>query len=193
MEPVIIKKAELGDVINFLIENRSDFREVTEMLFMYDYKDFERIFHPEMVGIEKGAYVRMPVFTGNCCVFLMLWGIDSVTAIHDHKDYDGNVKILKGTLDEINYLPFGGFIKKGAEKSRPEGDVSYFESNAIHSVNNGSPDFSVSLHVYNTIQPGLGGVRIFDLEKRLIGILNDKAKRSSWEIPEDCLSAVVKV
>jgi cysteine dioxygenase len=188
-----IQIKELPEAINDIIRNNSNFNEVTEVLFKYDYQDFEKMFQPEKAEIETGTYMRMPVYTGDCCVFLMLWGVNSITAIHDHRDYDGNVKILKGVLREVSYIPSDGFVRKGKEVTGSPGDELYVPHGAIHTVNNQASELSVSLHIYNTNEPGLEGVRIFDLEKRLIGVLNSKAKRSSWEIPESCFRVVRKV
>jgi predicted metal-dependent enzyme (double-stranded beta helix superfamily) len=193
MEQVLTKKVELPDALNFIIESSCNFNEVRDILFKYDYKDFEDLFHPEEAEVEDGTYFRMPVYNGRCSVFIMLWGPNAETAIHDHKDYDGYVKILKGSLNEINYITSDGFIAKGEEISGSTGDSLYADYGAIHCVINRSKELSVSLHVYNTSQPGLKGVRIFDFGKRLIGILNEKAKRSSWDIPEAGFSKIIKV
>jgi cysteine dioxygenase len=192
MEQVLTKKSELPEALNFIIENGCNFNEVKDILFKYDYKDFEKLFHPEIAEVEAGTYFRMSVYNGRCCVFIMLWGPDARTAIHDHMDYDGYVKILKGSLSEINYVPNDDFIIMGEEKSGTVGDSFYAGRGAIHSVVNKSSELSVSLHVYNTNQPGLEGVRIFDIEKRLIGILNKKAKRSSWDISEACFGKIIQ-
>lgn len=193
MEQVLTKSFVLPEALNFIIEKNSNFNEVKDILFKYNYSDFKDLFHPEVAEVEDGTYFRMPVFNGRCSVFIMLWGPDAFTAIHDHKDYDGYVKILKGSLSEIDYIPSNGFIIRGEERSGSEGDSLYAAKGAIHSVINRSKELSVSLHVYNTDQPGLKGVRIFDIEKRLIGLLNEKAKRSSWDISEACFSDIIKV
>jgi cysteine dioxygenase len=193
MDTVSIEKCDLPDAINNIIRNKCNFIEVRDLLFKYDYRDFEKMFQPEKAYIETGTYMRMPVYTGDCCVFLMLWGANSKTAIHDHRDYDGKVKILKGRLSEVNYIPTEGFIVKGKEITGSAGDELDVPHGAIHTISNLSQELSVSLHVYNTNQPGLEEVRIFDLERRLIGVLNGKAKRSSWEIPESCFRIIKKV
>jgi len=193
MERVLTRKKELPEALNFIIESGSNFNEVKDILFKYDYKDFKDLFHPERAEVGEGTYFRMAVYNGRCSVFMMLWGPNAITAIHDHKDYDGYVKILKGSLTEIDYLPSDGFITRGEERSGSQGDSLYADRGAIHCVLNRTTELAVSLHVYNTDQPGLKGVRIFDFEKRLIGILNEKAKRSSWDISEACFGEIIEV
>jgi cysteine dioxygenase len=193
MEQVLSKKKKLPEALNFIIESSSNFIEVKDILFRYDYKDFQDLFHPERAEVGAGTYFRMPVYQGRCSVFMMLWGPGAFTAIHDHKDYDGYVKILKGSLTEIDYFPSGGFIARGEERTGSQGDSLYADRGAIHSVINRTTELAVSLHVYNTDQRGLKGVRIFDLDKRVIGILNEKARRSSWDISESCFSEIIEV
>ena len=61
--------------------------------------------------VPNETYVRIPVYNDEFVAILMLWGIDNCTAIHDHSNYDGRIKVLKGSLTEVSYRENSNFIE----------------------------------------------------------------------------------
>jgi cysteine dioxygenase len=179
------KSQELLSCIENLKINNSDYKDVASELFKYDFNDYNAAFTINKVNVSEGSYVRLPIYADKCCAILMLWGINNKTAIHDHLNYDGLIKVLKGNLTEVSYIEDENFIKYAGEGVALEGDIFPEDLGGIHSVVNNSPEISVSLHIYHTPQTSLKGVRIFDIENKKVAVLNDKAASCSWNLPEN--------
>ncbi|MXO31644.1 hypothetical protein GFV01_00980 [Apibacter sp. B2912] len=179
------KSQELLSCIENLKLSNSDYEQVASELFKYNFNDYDATFSINKVNVPEGSYVRLPIFANKCCAILMLWGINNKTAIHDHLNYDGLIKVLKGNLTEVSYIEDKNFIVYNGEGVAPEGAIFPEDLGGIHSVVNNSSEISVSLHIYHTPQTSLKGVRIFDIENRKIAILNDKATSCSWDLPKD--------
>lgn len=187
------KVIDLNNALDLFKMNNSEPGEVTDTLFSYDYVEYAKLFFVEEQDVPSGTYRRIPIHSGSCCAFLMLWGANASTAVHDHSDYDGFVKILKGRFLENSYIPSENFIEFEDEKNAYPGDELYESPGSIHSIRNLESSLSVSLHIYNTCQNTLAGVRVFDIGKRIIGILNEKARTSTWDNSEDCFSEIITV
>ncbi|MCT6869917.1 cysteine dioxygenase family protein [Apibacter sp.] len=194
METISKNKSEkLLTSIDNLKLNKSDYKQVASELFKYDFKDYDAAFNISEINVPEESYVRIPIYSDNCCAILMLWGINNKTAIHDHLNYDGLIKVLKGNLTEISYVEENNFIKYEGEGVASEGAIFPEDLGGIHSVVNNSPEISVSLHIYHTSQTSLKGVRIFDIENKMIGILNEKATSCSWNLPKDNFEKITKI
>lgn len=188
------KNKSLLNTLSFLKENTSDFQEVAMELFLYNYEDFNSIFKIDQETVPAGSYKRVPIFTDkNCSAILMLWGSNNQTAIHDHLNYEGLIKVLKGTLREISYYETEYFIEYEKEGDASEGVIFSEDFGGIHSVVNNSAHLAVSLHIYHTPQTSLQGVRIFDIEKRKVAYLNEKATSCSWNLPSESYEKVIYV
>ncbi len=165
-----------------------------EKLFVYDFHDFDRIFEIGKISVENETYQRLPVFSGeNCVAILMIWGIDNTTAIHDHHNYDGKIKILKGNLTEVSYRENLNFIEYDGAGTAYENQIFPEELGGIHSIVNNSDNVSVSLHIYRTSKLDLNGVRIFDTENRKIAWLNENATSCSWHLSLNSYERVVQL
>lgn len=177
-----------------VLKPNSDFTTVQDNLFMYDYEDYNALFELEKIVVEHDAYQRVPVYRGTHCVaILMVWGRDNVTAIHDHSNFDGRIKVLKGTLTEVSYRENFNFIEYNGVETAFAGQVLPEEIGGIHSIINQSDDFSVSLHIYSTSQLNLEGVRIFDTKNRRVAWLNEYATHCSWQLPQNSYSKIINV
>lgn len=184
MENVLTKT--LTETLEDLKKGKPHFEDVAEELFRYNYEDFNHLFGISKTHILQRTYDRLPVFKNeNCVAILMLWGINNKTAIHDHKNYDGKIKVLKGNLTEIFYKETNDFIEYEGQGIANEGVIFSEDFGGIHSIVNNDATFSVSLHIYQTPQLNLNGVRIFDIENKKWAILNDKATSCSWNLPKD--------
>ena len=177
------------------IKNKSlSYDEVSEILFSFDFQDYNEIFKINELNIPEKTYRRLPVFNNeNCVAILMLWGINNKTAVHDHKNYEGKIKVLKGELTEVYYKETKNFIEFEGAGVAIEGLVFEEEKGGIHSMVNNKSTLSVSLHIYKTSQINLSGVRIFDIENKKWAVLTDKAPSCSWNLPEEAFEKIYQL
>lgn len=177
------------------IKNQSlSYDEVSEILFSFDFQDYNEIFKINELNIPEKTYRRLPVFNNeNCVAILMLWGINNKTAVHDHKNYEGKIKVLKGELTEVYYKETKNFIEYEGAGVAMEGLIFEEEMGGIHSMVNNKSTLSVSLHIYKTSQINLSGVRIFDIENKKWAVLTDKAPSCSWNLPEEAFEKIVNL
>ena len=177
------------------IKNKSlSYDEVSEILFSFDFQDYNEIFKINELNIPEKTYRRLPVFNSeNCVAILMLWGVNNKTAVHDHKNYEGKIKVLKGELTEVYYKETKNFIEYEGAGVAMEGLVFEEEMGGIHSMVNNKSTLSVSLHIYKTSQINLSGVRIFDIENKKWAVLTDKAPSCSWNLPEEAFEKIVNL
>ena len=184
--------------IEYTLENLKkdhvSFDIIAENLFSYDYQDYNEIFKIDQIEVPEKTYKRLPVFNNeNCVAILMLWGVNNKTAVHDHKNYEGKIKVLKGELTEVYYKETKDFIEFEGAGVAIEGLVFEEEKGGIHSIVNNKPTLSVSLHIYKTNQLNLSGVRIFDLENKKWAVLNDKAPSCTWNLPEEAFEKIYQL
>ena len=184
--------------IKYTLENLKkdhvSFDIIAENLFSYDYQDYNEIFKIDQIEVPEKTYKRLPVFNNeNCVAILMLWGVNNKTAVHDHKNYEGKIKVLKGELTEVYYKETKNFIEYEGAGVAMEGLVFEEEMGGIHSMVNNKSTLSVSLHIYKTSQINLSGVRIFDIENKKWAVLTDKAPSCSWNLPEEAFEKIVNL
>ena len=177
------------------IKNKSlSYDEVSEILFSFDFQDYNEIFKINELNIPEKTYRRLPVFNNeNCVAILMLWGINNKTAVHDHKNYEGKIKVLKGELTEVYYKETKDFIEFEGAGVAIEGLVFEEEKGGIHSIVNNKNALSVSLHIYKTSELNLDGVRIFDVENKKWAVLTDKAPSCTWNLPEEAFEKIYQL
>ena len=184
--------------IKYTLENLKkdniSFDIVAENLFSYDYQDYNEIFKIDQIEVPEKTYRRLPVFNNeNCVAILMLWGVNNKTAVHDHKNYEGKIKVLKGELTEVYYKETKDFIEFEGAGVAIEGLVFEEEKGGIHSIVNNKNALSVSLHIYKTSELNLDGVRIFDVENKKWAVLTDKAPSCTWNLPEEAFEKIYQL
>ena len=184
--------------IKYTLENLKkdniSFDIVAENLFSYDYQDYNEIFKIDQIEVPEKTYKRLPVFNNeNCVAILMLWGVNNKTAVHDHKNYEGKIKVLKGELTEVYYKETKDFIEFEGAGVAIEGLVFEEEKGGIHSIVNNKNALSVSLHIYKTSELKLDGVRIFDVENKKWAVLTDKAPSCTWNLPEEAFEKIYQL
>lgn len=184
----------LAQTLEDLKNVSADFNTVVENLFEFRFEDYNQVFKINELDVPAKTYKRFPVFNNeNAVAILMLWGAESKTAIHDHKNYEGKIKVLKGELTEVYYKETKDFIEYEGAGVAIEGISFAEEMGGIHSIVNNKPTLSVSLHIYKTNQLNLSGVRIFDLEHKKWAILNDKAPSCTWNLPEEAFEKIYQL
>ena len=184
--------------IEYTLENLKkdniSFDIIAENLFSYDYQDYNEIFKIDQIEVPEKTYKRLPVFNNeNCVAILMLWGVNNKTAVHDHKNYEGKIKVLKGELTEVYYKETKDFIEFEGAGVAIEGLVFEEEKGGIHSIVNNKNALSVSLHIYKTSELNLDGVRIFDVENKKWAVLTDKAPSCTWNLPEEAFEKIYQL
>ena len=184
--------------IKYTLENLKkdhvSFDIIAENLFSYDYQDYNEIFKIDQINVPEKTYKRFPVFNNeNCVAILMLWGVNNKTAVHDHKNYEGKIKVLKGELTEVYYKETKDFIEFEGAGVAIEGLVFEEEKGGIHSIVNNKNALSVSLHIYKTSELNLDGVRIFDVENKKWAVLTDKAPSCTWNLPEEAFEKIYQL
>lgn len=184
--------------IEYTLENLKkdhvSFDIIAENLFSYDYQDYNEIFKIDQINVPEKTYKRLPVFNNeNCVAILMLWGVNNKTAVHDHKNYEGKIKVLKGELTEVYYKETKDFIEFEGVGVAIEGLVFEEEKGGIHSIVNNKNALSVSLHIYKTSELNLDGVRIFDVENKKWAVLTDKAPSCTWNLPEEAFEKIYQL
>ena len=184
--------------IKYTLENLKkdniSFDIVAENLFSYDYQDYNEIFKIDQINVPEKTYRRLPVFNNeNCVAILMLWGVNNKTAVHDHKNYEGKIKVLKGELTEVYYKETKDLIEFEGAGVAIEGLVFEEEKGGIHSIVNNKNALSVSLHIYKTSELNLDGVRIFDVENKKWAVLTDKAPSCTWNLPEEAFEKIYQL
>ena len=184
--------------IKYTLENLKkdniSFDIVAENLFSYDYQDYNEIFKIDQIEVPEKTYKRLPVFNNeNCVAILMLWGVNNKTAVHDHKNYEGKIKDLKGEITEVYYKETKDFIEFEGAGVAIEGLVFEEEKGGIHSIVNNKNALSVSLHIYKTSELNLDGVRIFDVENKKWAVLTDKAPSCTWNLPEEAFEKIYQL
>lgn len=184
--------------IKYTLENLKkdhvNFDIIAENLFSYDYQDYNEIFKIDQIEVPEKTYKRLPVFNNeNCVAILMLWGVNNKTAVHDHKNYEGKIKVLKGELTEVYYKETKDFIEFEGAGVAIEGLVFEEEKGGIHSIVNNKNALSVSLHIYKTSELNLDGVRIFDVENKKWAVLTDKASSCTWNLPEEAFEKIYQL
>ena len=170
-----------------------NFDDVCDLLFTFQFKDFDELFQITPLEVPNETFMRIPVYHDEFVAALKIWGINNNSAIRNHSNYDAKIKILKGSLTEVSYRENTNFIEYDSKATARTGDLLMEEQQDINSIINNSEGISVSLHVYRTPKLRLEGVRIFDTENRRIAILSPEAQACSWNLPESSYQKIIQI
>lgn len=178
---------------NLTTKKTLNFDEFCELLFTFHFEDFDELFGISDLQIPTETYLRIPVIQADFTAFLKVWGIQNYSSIRDHQNYDSKIKVIKGSLTEVNYRENSNFIEYDSKTIIRTGEIFVEEQQDINSIINNSEDISVSLHIYRSPEIQLGGIRIFDTEKRKIGLLSREAKSCNWAIPQNSFQKITQL
>lgn len=132
---------------------------------------------------DKSIYQRIELNNNFCSVYAMVWFPGVGSAIHEHKNFKGVVKVIHGKLTERNFNEVNGqltFVNKAVLNA---GEKVIEKKDSIHDLRNNSiTESAVTLHVYYPRTLNLEGTRIFNFEDKKIGILKSTAKATSWNL-----------
>lgn len=131
---------------------RNNFTRAGPILQKYngiDWKNYQK-FNPE-------RYERAKVYQNNEFeIYIITWGPEQESPIHDHPDYGCWLKMLQGNLHETIY----NLQEKPIEnKVLVPGDVGFMHNDyGYHKIANKSPHISTSLHVYSPSEMGIAEI-----------------------------------
>lgn len=180
-------------LIDLKTKKSLSFEDVCDLLFTFQFKDFDELFQISPVEVPNETFMRIPVYYDEFVAALKIWGTNNNSAIRDHSNYDAKIKVLKGSLTEVSYRENSNFIEYDSKATARTGDLLMEQQSDINSIINNSQGISVSIHVYRTPKLKLKGVRIFDTEKRRIAILSSEAKACSWSLPENNYQKIIQI
>lgn len=132
---------------------------------------------------KSKTYLRKQLQIEHLECILIYWPPQVQSAIHQHTNFFGVVKILEGTLDNNHYyfenhqltnLGFERFLESALIKE---------PSNTIHRLSNSNNKGAYSLHFYFPKKRTLEQVKIFNPESQSIATLNQNASSASWNEP----------
>lgn len=184
----------LVETLETLKTHTANYNEAAEELFSFSFSDYNLLFELDRFSVSPETFIKVPVLeTENFTAVIVLWGVDKGTAIHDRTQYDGRIKVLKGSLTEVSFRENDNFIEYNGTETAHTNEIFPEGQGGVHSFTNISDDVSVSLHIYRPSQKNLDGIRIFDTENRRIGWLNQHATAFSWQLPKNSYSKIVSI
>lgn len=114
------------------------------------------------------------------------------TAIHDHPGYWGYVIIISGEGIDKAFNFDGKTLIGRKETHLKKGDLVFEIENGIHLFKNSSKNTPlVSLHCYYPPH-SLDNSRIFDIEQKRIGIMNEKSRHLSWSLSDQYFHKIIE-
>ncbi len=165
--------------------------DTLEQLSKFDFSKLE--YEPYLKGHSIDAYGKIKISDQPLQVFLMIWPPQFLLPIHQHKNFWGYVIPLKGIVGETIY----GYAARKRKvylhptKTFKPGEIIYEPYNVIHKLQNTSPlESTISLHIYYPPFYDYNGTLIFNAQNRKLAVLNEKATKLSWDLPEDHYSRI---
>ncbi len=158
--------------------------------------DFAHVDYMSFLG-GKGCeeYSRIYIMESPLRVFLNIWPPQHQLPVHQHNNYWGYIAVLKGLLTETSFVfeEEKNQLSCHPPKNYRKGEVIFEPLNGIHHIQNPSPSKPlVTAHIYHPSIMDYNGVRIFDIKKKKMAWMNEKANRVSWDHPKDHYSKIEK-
>lgn len=152
----------------------------------FDFANVDYMSYLEDKSLEKQT--RITIMESPIRVFLNVWPAQHQLSAHQHNNFWGYIAVLKGLLTETAFVfdPDTAQLSCHPPKSYRKGEVIFEPQNVIHHLQNPSPSKPlVTAHFYFPPVYNYDGVMIFDLKKRQIAEMNEKAPGISWDHPKD--------
>lgn len=139
------------------------------------------------------TYHRVIIMESPIKVFLNVWPAQCQLPTHQHNNFWGYIAVLKGLLTETSFVYDYDEAQLSCHppKSYRKGEVVFEPLNVIHHLQNPSPSKPlVTAHFYYPPVYNYDGVLIFDIAKKRLGVLNNKAPYVSWDHPTDHYNSI---
>ncbi len=151
--------------------------------------DFSEINYNEIIsGYDLDKYNKIIIKEKPVQIFLVTWPAQVNLPIHQHIKYWGYTAVLEGMLTEYlyDYDKDSKVLSIHPSRNVKKGELIYEPLNIIHQLMNPSPlEIAVSLHFYYPSEYDYDGTLMFDIEKRKLAELNEKAPNVSWNHPKE--------
>lgn len=139
---------------------------------------------------DQKNYARNILMMDPMEVVILAWPPGVASAVHHHVGFWGVVAVLEGELDNISYRLEGDVLRESISERGLPGGLIREEDGVIHMLKNPSDKVAITAHFYCPALQDFDGMKIFDLEKGRIGVLNAKAQTASWEEPEEHFASI---
>jgi hypothetical protein len=151
--------------------------------------DFAHIdYNPYLEGLDLQTYGRVYIMDAPLKVFLNIWPSQFQLSTHQHNNFWGYIAVLKGLLTETTFVfdPDDNILSCHPPKSYRKGEFIFQPLNGIHHLQNPSPSKPlVTIHLNYPAVYNYDGLRLFDIRKRKVAEMNEKANGISWDHPKD--------
>lgn len=170
--------------------NEVNAENILSVLEKTNWEDFKI---PALNIHAENDYCRIPLLHDFVSMYLMYWPGGAVSSIHEHKNFQGLIKILEGDLyeKEFNWNESENKLELISEEMYRKGSILKEQNDAIHQVNNAfSSTPVISLHIYFPPTQSLYGSRLFDPERGRFATLSNKAQSFSWKQPQEAFESI---
>ena len=137
-------------MLNKLISeiNKSNFKNFKSIQKVISNNSYDTQLITSCINTNKDEYHKKLIYRNSKYeMFLIYWGVNSKTKIHDHSEEGCIMKILKGDLRELVYNENFELIDTNNYK---EGDISFIDNKiGYHKIINTNDNISKSLHIYS--------------------------------------------
>ncbi|MFP4288297.1 MAG: hypothetical protein ACLFQS_03485 [Bacteroidales bacterium] len=160
-------------------------------LSKFDFTNVEYLSFLEDKGFDD--YYRVVIMDSPLRVILNVWPPQYQLPTHQHNNFWGYVAVLKGLITETAFVfdSDSNQLLCHPPKSYQKGEVIFEPLNVIHHLQNPSPSKPlVTAHFYYPRVYDYNGTMIFDLKKRILAELNEKAPGVSWNHPAEFYSRI---
>lgn len=155
-------------------------------LSKFDFTSVDYLSYIEDKGFDD--YYRVVIMDSPLRVLLNVWPPQYQLPTHQHNNFWGYVAVLKGLITETAFVfdSDSNQLLCHPPKSYQKGEVIFEPLNVIHHLQNPSPSKPlVTAHFYYPRVYDYNGTMIFDLKKRNLAELNEKAPGVSWNHPPE--------
>lgn len=155
--------------------------------------DLQKALSKEMIpAIENSNnYARNILQLNPVEVVVLHWPPGVESAIHHHEGFWGYVYVAEGSCENVEYDFINDELRERAAQVGLPGALIKEKDGVIHKLRNPSKTKrAVTVHFYVPPLETFAGMQIFDEYQERIGILNNKAKTSSWEEPVAHFSSI---
>ena len=125
------------------------------------------------------SYGRTKLYQGkNFVIYLMSWGKDDFTAIHNHGQCDWGAVCFLGEVNHNLYRIENGRILLADKSIIPRGTVAPVKGDLVHAMGNLSEVPAMSLHIYgsnNNLRLPNSTSNIYELEKKQVRVTTGEA------------------
>ena len=113
--------------------------------------DFSKVDFDALAQYDPNNYKRTMLYNdNNIDIYLIGWGSNQASRIHDHPDNGCVMRVLRNQVSEETYIMRDTGLEKLTYKCLKEGQAGHIKKNTIlHKIFNETEEKSLSLHIYS--------------------------------------------